>query len=449
MGELSVPARVAKPGLFIVVGFSALIVFGAILLTMPISHSDVHDGHGFEDSLFTAVSAVTVTGLVVVDTGTVWSTFGEGILLTLIQIGGLGIMTFAGFLGIVVNQRLGLRGGMLAGTEIGVTNLGVLRNLLGDIVKFVFYSEAIIAVLLTGRFLFDGHGLWESAHLGLFHAVSAFNNAGFSILPSGLESYVGDWFVNLVIVGGFVLGGLGFPVVFEVKREWNRPRSWSLHTKVTLATSALLLVGGTVAIALIEWSNEVSFGSLANDERILASLFQSATARTAGFNTVPLGALEPASLMIFILLMVIGAGSASTGGGIKLSTFALVVKTTFAELRGDTETTLFDRTVPVVLQRQALAMVVAALGTVGTAAFLLAIGHHQVPLSELLFEAASAFGTVGVSTGVTTELDRFGRVVIIVLMFIGRTGPITFGTAMLLRNEPRRYQHPTAELLIG
>ncbi|MEZ5279573.1 MAG: potassium transporter TrkG [Acidimicrobiales bacterium] len=446
---MSVPRRVAKPGVFVVAAFGLLISAGAALLTMPFSHSVTHDGHGFEDSLFTAVSAVTVTGLVVVDTGTVWSTFGEGVILVLIQIGGLGIMTLAGFLGIVVNQRLGLRGGMLAGTEIGVTNLGVLRGLLSDIIRFVFFSEAVIAALLAARFLVEGRSLARSLHLGVFHSVSAFNNAGFSILPTGMEEYVGDWFVNLVVIGGFVLGGLGFPVVFEVRRRWRNPHSWSLHTKVTLTTSVLLLFGGAVAIGYLEWSNDATYGSLATDERILASFFQSATARTAGFNTVPIGALHPGSLMVLILLMVIGAGSASTGGGIKLTTFALVVKSTYAEMRGDIETTLFDRTVSTAMQRQALAMVIAALGTIGTAAFFLAATNTSIGLTDLLFESASAFGTVGVSTGITGELDHLGRTVIIVLMFIGRTGPITFGTAVLLRDQRRRYGHAQAELLVG
>lgn len=446
---MSNQVRVRHPGLFIIAAFGAVIALGAILLSFPISHRVADDGVGLNDSFFTAASAVTVTGLIVVDTGTVWSPFGELVLLVLMQIGGLGIMTLAGFFGIALNQRLGLRGAMLAGTEIGVTNLGVLRALLGDLIRFVFVTELALAALLTIRFLVDGDGVWRSLHLGIFHAVSAFNNAGFSILSGGLEPYVGDWFVNLVIAVGFIVGGLGFPVVFEVRRQWRAPERWSLHTKTTLAMTGILLASGTVMIGLVEWSNEATFGPLAFDERILASFFQSATARTAGFNTIDISSMRAGSWMALILMMVIGAGSASTGGGIKISTFAVVIRSTLAELRGDHVTTLFDRTVSVNLQRQALALVVAALGTVGTAAFALAIVQPSLPMAELLFESASAFGTVGLSTGVTGELDTVGRLIVIVLMFIGRVGPITFGTAVLLRPERKRFGYAEGEMLVG
>jgi len=440
--------RVQHPGPLIVGAFGMVIVVGAALLALPISHRG-DSGVGWGDAMFTSASAVTVTGLGVVDTATAWSTFGQIVLLALIQMGGLGIMTLAGFLGIALNQRLGLRSARLVSTEIGVTHTGAVKALISDLVRFVVWSEVVISVALTLRFVIGGDSLLHSIRLGVFHAVSAFNNAGFSILGGGLERYVGDWFVNLVIAAGFIVGGLGFPVVFELRRRWRSPRQWSLHTKVTLSTSALLLGAGTVLIGLVEWSNEATFGNLGFDERILASFFQAATARTAGFNTVAISSMRPASWLVLILLMVIGAGSASTGGGIKISTFAVVVRSTLAELRGDQVTTLFDRAVPECLQRQALSLVVAALGTVGTAAFVLSISNPSIPLAELLFEAASAFGTVGTSTGVTSSLDGVGRLVVIVLMFIGRIGPITFGTAVLLRPERKRFDYAEQELLVG
>lgn len=441
--------RIRHPGPLIIGAFGAVIVIGTLLLALPVSHRSGVVAPTLGDALFTAVSAVTVTGLVVVDTGTAWSPFGEIVLVTLIQIGGLGIMTLAGFLGLALNQRLGLRGTVLAGTEIGVTVLGDLKVLLRNIVRFVFVSEATVAVLLTGRFLVDGEPITRSIHLGVFHAVSAFNNAGFSVIAGGLEPYVGDWYVNLVVAACFILGGLGFPVVFELRRVWRSPRRWSLHTKVTMATTGALLAFGTVAIGAVEWNNSGTLRALDLDERILASFFQSATARTAGFNTLDTHDLRPASWMVLVLLMVVGAGSASTGGGIKTSTFAVAIRSAMAELRGDPSTTLFHRRIAEPVERQALALVITALGTVGTATFVLAAAHETRPVGELLFEAASAFGTVGMSTGVTPELDTIGRFVIVVLMFVGRVGPITFGTAVLLRPQRRRYGYPGEDLLIG
>lgn len=438
------------PGSFVIGAFGSLILIGTILLSLPLSQASGVPDVSTGDAFFSAASAVTVTGLVVVDTGTTWSWFGETVLLALIQIGGLGIMTLAGFVGISLNRKLGIRRGALVGAEIGLDDLGVLTSLIRDLVRFVLATEVVVAALLTLRFAIEGdHGILQSAHLGVFHAVSAFNNAGFSIFEGGLERYVGDWFVNLVVCSAFIIGGIGFPVVFEVRRRWRRPDSWSLHTRVTLSMTAILLVAGTVMIAVVEWRNEQTLGPLGSDAKVLASFFQSATARTAGFNTLPISAMHQASWLALILLMVVGASSASTGGGIKTSTLAVVFRSTYAEFRRDTTVTLFDRQIPLSIQRQALALVVAALGTVGTATFLLSALDSSLPVGELLFEAASAFGTVGISTGITEDLGWLARLIIIALMFIGRVGPITFGTAVLLRSEPKRFQYAEGSLIVG
>ncbi len=442
--------RPRHPGAFIILWFGSLITVGTGLLLLPISQQSTAGAVSLSDSFFTSASAITVTGLVVTDTATTWSGFGQIVLAALIQVGGLGIMTIAGFFGIAINRRLGVRSGLLAGAEIGLTDLGVLRNLLGDIARFVLYSELATALLLTSYFSsIKSMGLGDATRHGFFHAISAFNNAGFSTFESGLESYVGDWFVNLVIVASFVLGGLGFPVVFELRSRWSTPRSWTLHTKVTLSVSALLLVGGTVALGLLEWNNQETIGALPIDERVLASFFQSATARTAGFNTIPFSELRAASLLILLPLMVVGASSSSTGGGIKTSTFAVVIQSTFAELRRDATTVIFSRRIPLELQRQSLALIVAALGFVGVATFLLTSAHSSIPVLDLMFEAGSAFGTAGVSTGITSQLSELGRAVIVVTMFVGRVGPITFGTAVLLRPNRKKYGYAEEGLLIG
>jgi trk system potassium uptake protein TrkH len=372
------------------------------------------------------------------------------VILILIQIGGLGIMTIAGFMGMVVSRRMTVRIGILAATEIGFEDLDPLALLVKRLVKFVVVSELILAVGLSIRFLIDGDGaIARPIFDGVFHAVSAFNNAGFSTFNGGLESYVSDWFVNISIALGFIVGGMGFPVIFELWREWRTPDTWSLHTKVSLFATGVLLLGGTVMIAVLEWTNNETLGMLSASDRVLAAFFHSASTRTAGFNTVSMEALRPTTWLLMVPLMVIGANSASTGGGIKTTTVAAAVRATIGHLRGDSDVTMFSRRIPSRIHQQALALVVAALGIVGTGAFGLALVEPDIATVKLLFEAASAFGTVGLSAGVTPELGPLGRILIVVLMFVGRVGPITFGTAFLFRAETQRYRFPQDDLMVG
>ncbi len=440
--------RARHPGVLVVAWYGALIGLGTLLLRLPVSHAT--DPVDVADAFFTATSAVTVTGLVVNDTAAAWSDFGQLVILALIQVGGIGIMTIAAFFGVALNRRLGLRSSLLAGQEIGLSDLGALRHLVRKLIAFAVISEIAVTLLLTVRFSAeDGRGLPGGFRLGVFHAVSAFNNAGFSTFAEGLQPYVGDWYVSLVIAGAFILGGLGFPVVFDIVANWRTPHIWSLHTKLTLAMTATLLAVGTVLVGMIEWSNGPTLGTLAADKKILAAFFQSATARTAGFNTVDISALRPTTLLVLSTLMVIGASSVSTGGGIKTSTFAVVVQATLAEFRTDPTTTIFHRRVSLAVQRQALALVVAALATVGVGTILIGLFEPSRSLIDVLFESASAFATTGLSTGITPDLDSGSRLVLVALMFIGRIGPITFGTAVLLRPERRRFQYPEEPIIVG
>lgn len=438
------------PGRLVVSAFALFIAVGTLLLWLPLSHEAGQPGLSLVDAFFTASSAVTVTGLVILDTGTTFSTFGEVVILGLIQVGGLGIMTLASVMSVFLSRKLGINRGRLVGTEIGVADLGELRTVIRALIKFSLISEVLVAVLLTAHFLLEGgRSFGNSVYLGVFHAISAFNNAGFSPLPDGLERYVTDWYFSLVIAGAFIAGGLGFPVVIELITSYKDRKRWTLHTKVTLIATGALLAGGTLCLAVLEWTNPDTLGPLRSIDKFLAAFFQSATARTAGFNTVDIGSLRTSSALIMILLMVIGASSASTGGGIKTSTFAVVVWTTLAEFRGDPEVTLLHRRLSRTVQRQALALVIAALGTVGTATFLLAILMPDAPLTDLLFETASAFGTAGITRGITTQLDALGKVLIIALMFIGRVGPITFGAAILLRGKAHRFRYAEEKLIVG
>ncbi len=438
------------PGRLVVSAFALFILVGTVLLWLPASHEAGEPHLSLIDAFFTAASAVTVTGLVVVDTGSAFSKFGEIVILSLIQVGGLGIMTLASVMSVFLSRRLGINRGRLVGAEIGVADLGELRTVMRALIKFSLVSEVLVAVLLTIRFVIEGgRSIGGSVYLGIFHAISAFNNAGFSTFDGGLERYVSDWYVSLVVAAAFIGGGLGFPVVIELLRNDRSPRPWSLHTKVTLVATGTLLSMGTLVLVVLEWTNPDTLGPLSSADKFLAAFFQSATARTAGFNTIDIGSLRTSSVLIMILLMVIGASSASTGGGIKTSTFAVVVWTALAEFRGDPEVTIMKRRIHRTVQRQALALVIVALGTIGTATFMLSILLPDVALDDLLFETASAFATAGVTRGVTGQLDLLGKLLIIALMFVGRIGPSTFGAALLLRSRARRYRFAEERLIVG
>jgi trk system potassium uptake protein len=438
------------PGRLVVTAFVVVIALGTALLRLPVAWEPGQQV-SLVDALFTATSAVCVTGLVTLDTGTSWSLFGELVILFLIQLGGLGIMTIASIATLLVFRKLRISSGLLVGAETGVVDRGQLKPVLRAIVAFTFITEAVVAAILTVRFWAEGTwGFASAAYLGVFHAVSAFNNAGFSNLDGGLQRFVGDPFINLVVPLAFILGGIGFPVVAELRGNPRRPRRWSLHTKLTLSATGLLLAFGMAAILAMEWTNPTSLGGLGGPQKVLTAFFQSATPRTAGFDTVPMADLRLATLLLIVLFMVVGGSSGSTAGGIKTSTFAVLLWTSKAELRGDDEVTAFGRRIPAALQRQALAIVIVGVGVIGTALFTLALLMPDgTPLLDLLFETVSAFGTVGLSTGITPELTGPAKGLVCALMLFGRLGPITLGSALLFRRSRRRFGYPEERLMIG
>ncbi len=439
-----------RPGRLVVTTFLAAIAIGSIPLALPVARRPGAEV-GLIDAVFTATSAVCVTGLTTLDTSATWSRFGEVVILLLMQIGGLGIMTLASLATVLLSRRMGIRRSLLAGTEMGIVNLGDLRAVIRAIAIFTFASEAVIAVVLTLRFRAGPDTSWPTAIFdGVFHAVSAFNNAGFSTFAGNLEQFVGDPVVCLTVVLAVIGGGIGFPVVAELRRNIRRPHQWSLHTKFTLATTGALLAVAFVVMLAIEWQNRSTFGLLSVPEKLVAALFEATSPRTAGFNTVPTGEFRVGTLLLVVLLMAIGGGSGSTAGGIKVSTFAVVLWTSIAELRGDPEVTAFARRIPGALQRQATTIVIVALGSIGTATFLLAmLLPGDVPLTAVLFETVSAFGTVGLSTGITPELTEPAKALLVLLMFLGRVGPLTLGTALLLRQRTTRFRYPEERLIVG
>jgi trk/ktr system potassium uptake protein len=439
--------RRRHPAQLIVIAFAAAILVGTLLLMLPFARAGPESAPPLT-ALFTATSAVCVTGLIVVDTPTYWSQPGQVIILGLIQAGGLGIMTLASLLALLLARRLGLRGRLVAQAERGAELADLRRVIVGVVVLSAFF-EALAATVLTARLwlsydLSFGSAVWR----GVFHAISAFNNAGFALWSDSLVGFVGDGWIILTVGVAIIAGGLGFPVWFELSRRVHDPRRWTLHTKLTLGTAAFLLCFGIVAVLIFEWENAKTMGNLDTDGKLLAAFFQGVTPRTAGFNSLDYSQVEPETLLVTDMLMFVGAGSASTGGGIKVTTFALIFLMVWAEVRGDPHVNAFGRRVPPFAQRQALTVAVIAINAVVLATLGL-MATTGFSLQQTLFEALSAFGTVGLSTGITPELDGAGQLIVIALMFLGRTGPYTLFVALALRERERLYRYPEERPLIG
>jgi trk system potassium uptake protein TrkH len=436
-----------RPGQLVIVGFVGAIAVGTLLLLLPISASS--EPATFMQAVFTATSAVCVTGLIVTDTPVFWSGFGQAVILVLIQIGGLGVMTVASLLGVLVSRRLDLSTRLVAAASTRTVGLGDVRRMLVRVVVLALIVEGVVALVLTVRFAvaYDeplGRAVWD----GVFHAVSGYNNAGFALFSSSLMDYVTDPWICVPIAVATILGGLGLPAIMEVLRERRRPARWSLHTKITLLMTALLLVGGTGFFLVTEWDNTATMGTLDTGGRILASFTQSANARTAGFNSVDTAEMHTETWLGTIILMFIGGGSAGTAGGIKVTTFAVLAVVIWSELRGDPDASLFDRRISPATQRQALTLALLAVAIVVLPSlWMTALSPFQV--DEILFEVTSAFTTTGLSTGITAQLAWYHQVVLCVLMFIGRLGPITLGTALVLRARRRLYRLPESAPIIG
>jgi Trk-type K+ transport system membrane component len=391
-----------------------------------------------------------VTGLVVVDTATYWSQSGQVVILVLIQVGGFGIMTLATLLTLLLARRIGLGTRLITQTETQSLHLGDLRRVVLGVAALSLAFESVAAVIIGGRlWLGYDYSLGSAAYRGVFHAVSAFNNAGFALWSDNLVGFVTDGWISLTVALAVVAGGLGFPVWLELARRLRGRRQWTLHTRLTLVTTSMLLVLGTVAILAFEWSNDATIGELSVPAKLLASFFQGGVMpRTAGFNSLDVGQMDEASLLIQDMLMFVGAGSASTGGGIKVTTFALLALMALAEARGDPDVTAYGRRVPGAAQRQALLVAFVGLNAVVIGTLVL-IAVSDFSLSATLFEAISAFGTVGLSTGITADFSNAGKLILTGLMFIGRTGPYTVAVAVALRERRRHYRYPEERPIVG
>ena len=430
------------------VSFAVIIVIGTALLLLPFSTSGNRET-SLLHAVFTATSAVCVTGLSVVDTAAHWSVFGQGVILALIQIGGLGIVTVVSIAVLLVSERIGLSHARVLGADVGSESYSGIGRLVRSVVLTTLIFEALFAIVLALRFFVShDYGLPKALLHGLFHSVSAWNNAGFALYSDNFMSFAGDWFLNIALCIAVILGGLGFPVLRAMARQKTKWHLWSLHSKLTVVTTLVLIVSGTVLFLVLEWSNSRTLGALPEASRPLAAFFHSVQTRTAGFNSVDTAALGEESLVVSIILMFIGGGSGSTAGGIKVTTFALLAFVIWAEFRGDRDVNMFGRRIAEDVQRQALTVALVAVG-IFTSATLLLMTLSDASLAIAAFEVVSALSTVGLSTGVTANEGSLSQILLTVLMFVGRVGPVTLAAAITLRSRPHLFRYPTDRPLIG
>ena len=433
-------------------GFLAVILLGTVLLALPAA-SRSGKGIGLFDSLFTATSAVCVTGLVAVDTGTTFSVFGQIVLLVLIQVGGLGFMVFATMIMVALGRKISIRGRMLIRESMNGASLSDLSRLTWLYLLLALAIETVGTVLLSIRLiplLGWKHGIW----MALFHAVSAFCNAGFDLFGNyaSLTAFSGDPLVLLTVAVLIILGGLGFAVILETLRNRQGFRSLTLHTRIVLLTTLGLVLTGTVFYWLAERSNAETLAGFGEGEKILNAFFQSVTMRTAGFNSFDLSRFRDGSKLFSSVLMMIGASPASTGGGIKTTTFAALVLLMLSVVRGENEVNVARRRLSTDIARRALAVAVLFLTTLVTGTLIISfIENGRFPLADILFEASSAMGTVGVSAIGTPNLHPASRAVLLPMMFLGRVGPLTLAFAVAKRQGRIKTlsKHPEERIMIG
>ncbi|WP_040952978.1 TrkH family potassium uptake protein [Gorillibacterium massiliense] len=440
-----------KPPQILVLGFAGIILLGGFLLTLPMS-SATGNHTPFIDALFTATTSTCVTGLVTVDTGTHWSELGHVIILLLIQVGGLGFMTMATLIAMVFRKRISLRERLVLQEALNQNSMEGIVRLIRKVFIYAISIEAAGALLLAIRFSYDmplGQAIW----FGIFHGVSMFNNAGIDLFGmktgpfSSLTSYVSDPLVNIVVMLLIILGGIGFIVISDVI-EYPKRRKLSLHTKVVLTATTFLIVFGALVIFIFEFNNERTLQPLSPGGKILAAFFQSVTPRTAGANTIDLGGMRQASQFFTVILMFIGASPGSTGGGIKTTTFTIIVGAMVAMIRGKEDIVLFRNRLAKDRINKAITLTFLALFLVLGVSMVLSTTEDRQFLA-ILYEVTSAFGTVGLTMGITPSLTMVGKIMIIVMMFIGRLGPLTLAYALQPKPEKELFRYPEGKITIG
>ncbi|MBQ6630675.1 MAG: Trk family potassium uptake protein [Romboutsia sp.] len=443
-----------EPTQIMVMGFALVILIGAILLNMPIS-TKTGESIGFLDALFTSTSAVCVTGLVAVDTSTYWSFFGQLIIITLIQIGGLGFMTVTTLFALIIKKRINLRERLLIQESLNQIDLSGLVKLTRYILLTTFLIEGTGALILSTVFI-PQFGLYKGIWYSVFHGISAFCNAGFDLMGvvsgpfSSLTSYVNNFTITITISLLIILGGIGYPVILDVIKN-KKLSKLNLHSKIVIFSTVTLILFGMVFIFVLEFNNPQTLGNLSFGGKILASFFQSVTLRTAGFNTIDLGLMKECSIFLMIILMFIGASPASTGGGIKTTIIATLVLTVKSFIFQKQDIEIYERRISELTVKKSLGVFFIALTVVVTGTLIISITDPDFSILEVGFEVVSAVATVGLSIGGSPNLSILGKIFIIMFMFIGRVGSLTIFMALTSRgvkkNAPIRY--PEGKIIVG
>lgn len=445
------------PARLVPLAFLFLIAAGTAALMLPGAAAGP-GGAPFLVALFTATSAVSVTGLAVVDTAAYWTRFGQVVIFALFQLGGFGIMSAATLLVMLVSRRLSLSRQLMLQAETRGIALGDVLGVLRFTLALFAAVQGVLALAMTLRFMQGGMPAGEAAWQGLFHAGAAFTNSGFTTLPGGLIGHAGDAPLLLLIVAGVLIGGIGLPVLYELRRGGRRlgggkraaagPRAWSLHTRLTLLGSAVLLPVSFVLVLILEGGNPATLGPMDWPQKALNALFHAVNTRSGGLNSFDTGAIDEDTMLLSYALMMIGGGSAGTAGGIKVTTFLILGLAVWSEIRGHPDVTAFGRRISSTVQREALTIALLAIMVVAVSVMVM---HwlSDLPLRRIVFEVISAFANVGLSMGITAELPPAAQLLLTLLMFVGRIGTITIATALALRARKVEYRYPEERPIVG
>jgi len=445
------------PPRIIVFSFLSAILIGAILLCLPVS-TKTQGGISFIDALFTSTSATCVTGLIVKDTGAFFTPFGQGVIMCLFQLGGLGIMTLSILCAILLGRRISISNNVIMQSTITGSSFKGLSVLIRNIILTVLSIEIVGASLLFLRWhILSPSNLWSNVYSSAFHAISAFCNAGFSLYNMSFMNYSSDIYINIIITGLIIVGGFGFIVLLSLPKLklWGRNRKYAwakidIQTKIVLITSLSLIIIGTITLFLLEYNHSIKDLSL--KDKILGSYFQSVSSRTAGFNTLAIGKLTQASLFFLVILMFIGASPGSTGSGIKTTTFAILIATIIAMFKNKDQVTIFKRTVSREVVRKVILIFLFSLSWLIIMSFLLVLSENansNGSFMKIIFEVTSALSNVGLSTGITSSLTWMGKLLITITMLVGRIGPLTLAWAVTLHETKLPFKYPEEKVMVG
>lgn len=434
-----------NPPRVLALGFGSLILIGAFLLNLPIAAKN-GESIGFINALFTSASSVCVTGLVVVNTAQYWSLFGQIVIICLIQMGGLGFMTMATIVALILGKKITLKERLIIKEQLNQETMSGLVKLTKYVILSTFAIEGIGVLLLSTRFI-PIYGLKKGIWFSVFHAISAFCNAGFDILGNSITPFVGDFIINMTIGMLIIVGGLGFYVYIDISKN-KRLRKLHLHSKLVLSITTVLLVVGTLIILVIEYNNPSTLGNLTIGEKMLASFFQSVISRTAGFNSVDIGGLYDTTAFVMIILMFIGGSPGSTAGGIKTTTFGTIVLTTIGVIKGNKDVVAYKKRISNDIINRSLAIATIGITLIIIVSIVLTITEKATFL-DVLFETTSAFGTVGLTRGITPNLTNIGKIIITLTMYAGRVGPLTMVFAFAQKQKVSQYRFSEGNIMVG